>query len=135
MRFRAIVLLTASVLLELSCAGARDIANTVSEIQAVQQAVTRNVPGTIVGVKLTNGTHLNVNLVNSPLKKLPDAEKQMKAAEIAKLAFESYEYRSQIKSVRVAFVVVSTVLVIVTTNDSSDAFTFDASELTTAQSR
>lgn len=95
----------------------------------MQEAVQREVGKDIVGVTLSNGTSLNVNLVNSSLKKLPQAEKQTKAAEIAKAAYDSYADRAQLKSVRVAFVVVSTFLVVVTTNDSSDSFTFNASEL------
>jgi hypothetical protein len=128
-------MLTASLLMQMACSGVREAARSVSELPAVQQAVAQKAPGTIVGIKLTNGAYLNVNLVNSPLKKLPDAERQAKAAELAKIAYDSYAYRSQIKSVRVVFAVVSTTLIVVTTNDSSDAFTFDAAELAGNQSR
>jgi hypothetical protein len=132
MRFLGIGLL-AAILVASSCSVARNAASTIGEIKAVQEAIQPTVGKDIVGVTLMNGTSLNVNLVNSPLKKLPPTEKEAKAKEIAKVAYDSYSGRAQLKSVRVAFVVVSTFLVVVTTNDSSDTFTFDASEL--AQSR
>jgi hypothetical protein len=127
MRFVLPVLLAASTVS--SCSAAREVAKQVSELQSVQQAVQQKLGKDIVGVTLMNGNSLNVNLVNSPLKKLPQAEKQAKAAELAKAAYASYAYRSQLKSVRVTYAVVSTTLVVITTNDSTDAFTFDASEL------
>lgn len=130
MRFLPAALLVACSLLSFSCSAAREITKTAGEIQAVQQALTQKLGKDIVGVTLMNGTSLNVNLVNSPLKKLPQTEKQAKAAEIAKVAYDSYTNRSQLKSVRATFAVVSTTLVVVTTNDSTDSFTFDASELT-----
>lgn len=99
------------------------------EIKIVKLAVSQRVSNTIVGVKLTNPTHLSVNLVNSPLKKLPDAARAAKAAEIAKIAFDSYDCGRQLKSVRVSFVELATFIVLVTTNDSSDSFTFDVQEL------
>jgi len=128
MRFRVAVLTLTLALLS-SCSGLQKIADSVNEIQAVQQAVMKIVGKDIVGVTLMNGSNLNVNLVNSPFKKLPDAEKQAKAAEIAKVAYDSYSARAQLKAVRVTFAVVSTTLVVVTTNDSTDSFTFEASEL------
>lgn len=119
----------ASLLPTSSCSGVHEIAKQVTELRTVQQAVQQKVGKDIVGVTLMNGTSLNVNLVNSALKRLPMTEKQMKAAEIAKVAYDAYTYRAQVKSVRVTFAVVSTTMVVVTTNDSTDSFTFDASEL------
>lgn len=123
-RILAVAVLAASLF---SCSS--EIARMPGEVKAVQEAVTQKVGKDIVGVTLSNGTGLNVNLVNSPLKKLPLSEKEAKAKEIAKVAYDSYADRAKLKSVRVAFVVVSTFLVVVTTNDSSDSFSFDASEL------
>lgn len=134
MILRATTLFVASIFLA-ACSGVQKFAEGVNELQAVQKAVMEKVDRDIVGVTLMNGTSLNVNLVNSPLKKLPAAEKQAKAAELAKVAYDSYAGRAAIKAVRVTFAVVSTTLVVVTTNDSSDSFTFDASELAAAQSR
>jgi hypothetical protein len=128
MRFGATPLLATSLLLS-SCSAAREITKTVGEIQAVQQAVQQKLGKDIIGVTLMNGTSLNVNLVNSPLKTLPQTKKQAKAAEIARVAYDSYTNRSHLKNVRVTFAVVATTLVVVTTNDSSDTFTFDGSEL------
>ncbi len=129
MRICAAALLMASLLPTSSCSGVHEIAKQVTELRTVQQAVQQKVGKDIVGVTLMNGTSLNVNLVNSALKRLPMTEKQMKAAEIAKVAYDAYTYRAQVKSVRVTFAVVSTTMVVVTTNDSTDSFTFDASEL------
>ena len=112
-----------------SCSSLTNLSRSVPEVISLQRELTSKLPGTVVGVTLVNGSSLNVNLINSPLKALPGAEKTAKASEIAKLAYDNYADRLHLKTVRVTFVVLSTFLVIVNVNDSSDAFTFDAADL------
>jgi hypothetical protein len=128
MRPYSTALLAALTLTVSACVRNDGVGSQSPAAKAVQKILSEKTPGTIVGITLT-GSSLNVNLINSPLKKLPHEQKEVKARELALLAYTAYADRAQIKSVRVVYVVLDTALVVIATNDSSDAFTFDATEL------
>ena len=122
-------LLTALLLCS-ACDKVREIAGMVGELKEISDRVGILVGDKQVGVSLNNGKHLQVSLLNSPLKNLPPEEKRRKALEIAGLAYKSYSGRSGLETVSVVFRVEHTYLLIVHYRDSSDTFSFTPAELT-----
>ena len=93
----------AALVLLAGCEQARQVAASLGELQAVQQAVAKST-GQQVQVHLQNGRYLSVALVNSPLGSLPADQRRDRSLVIARLAYQSYASRSSLDSVTVTLV-------------------------------
>lgn len=96
-------LLTGAVGAALACQAARDVEQEFVDQLQVRRAVQARVGSSAVDVTLLNGTTLKLTLPNSPLRQLPKAQKDAKAAELAKVAYDTYGGRDSITHVAVLF--------------------------------
>lgn len=99
------------------------------ELVPVQQAVSRLVEPDIVRVDLQDGRYMRIGIINSPLRDLPVAEKQDRAVEIARRAYTSYQSKSTLEVVDVAFNIQGTRLFFLPYLDGRDSFRFQAADL------
>jgi hypothetical protein len=120
----------------LICAGCEMVrkgAETIGDLQKVQQNVSKAVGADKVTVKLVNGKSLDVGLVNTPLKELPSDQKKAKAFEVAQVAFRTYPKASNLNQLNIAFVIQRTYVGVVNYTNTTDAFSFPISELSAAK--
>lgn len=87
-----------------------------------------------VNINLVNGNSLVIGLVNTPLKDFSVDQKKTKALELAQLGYQSYPQTAKLDQVSVVFVVQRSYLGVMNYTDTSDAFSFVASDLSNAKS-
>jgi hypothetical protein len=112
-----------------SCEAVRNGANTLSELQQVQQKVVEAAGTNNVNVNLNNGKYLQIKLVNTPFKDLPAGQKSAKAREIAQAAYRGYSKASELEQVSVVFVVQQTYGGVLNYSNGTDAINFTPSDL------
>jgi hypothetical protein len=122
-------LAAAALLLLMGCDASREGVRILGELKAVRTAVAAAVGTENVRVNLHNGEHLNIALVNTPLKSLPEDQRYAKALEIARLSYRSYASRASLKGVSVTYVVHRSYFFVVNYTDATDIFHFDATDL------
>jgi len=120
-----------SVVLFTSCSGGRQMVSTLKDLQIVTMQLVAALHHDQIRVFLNNGHFLSVGVINSPWNSLPPDQKKTKALEIARVAYQAYPSRSELKSVIVTFGTHETYFGIVNYDNSTDSFAFDVSELTT----
>jgi hypothetical protein len=118
-----------------SCETIRNGANTLSELQQVQQKVVAAAGTSDVKVNLNNGKYLQISLVNTSLKGLPDGQKKAKALEIAQAAYRGYSKASALENVSVVFLVQQTYGGIINYSNGTDTLSFTPSELSKADGK
>jgi hypothetical protein len=121
----------ATLMLSASCSSVHELTGTLQDLQAVQGQLVRVLGHNEIRVLVNNGHFLSIRLVNSPLQDLPPDRKKAKALEIARLAYNGYRSRSDLKSVTVTFAVHRSYLLgFFTYYDSTDSFNFQVPNLT-----
>ena len=80
-------------------------------------------------VALDKGTHLVIDVLNSPTATLPDVQRRAKAQEIARAAYRACHRRGELASVGVAFVRVKEPGDALKLIDASTDFRFEPREL------
>ena len=105
------------------------MAASLRELQVVQVEIAKFVKAEVdsVGVRLIN-RFLIVTLINSPLRDARETEKKVKAKEIARVAYQSYQRRGDLRMVDVEFVTSRTYLGVLNTS-SVETLTFPVDEL------
>ena len=121
--------LLAAVVVLTSCSGVQKVSTAFKDIVTVQAALVRALGLNQIRVLLA-GQFLNVGIVNSPLHDLSVDEKKAKALEIARLAYNTFPSRSELKDIIVTFAVHRSYLGIFNFDDSRDSFNFDVTDLT-----
>jgi hypothetical protein len=118
----------------ISCKSIHEMQGTLQDVQRVQHGLVRQLGSIEIRVLLSNHRFLNISVVNSPWKSLPAIEKNAKALEIARLAYNSYRSRSDLDRVSVTFAVHRSYLGVFTYDNSTDSFSFETRELAAATS-
>ena len=133
-RNRVQLALTAGVVLLAltACDAARGMARSLGELQQAQAAVVKVAGTPLVQINLMNGKYLSVGIVNSPLGTLPREDRQEKALELARAAFQALPGREKLQNVRVTFVIQERRFLVVNYTEATDSFTFAPGELTAA---
>ena len=105
------------------------MAGSLRELQVVQAEVAKFVKAELdsVGVRLIN-RFLIVTLINSPLRDANETEKKVQAKELARLAYQSYQRRADLRQVDVEFVTSRTYLGVLNTS-SVEILIFPVDEL------
>jgi hypothetical protein len=101
---------------------------TIAELLAVQRAVQQRAGSSPVHVNVMNGSNLTISIVNTPFHDLPADRKKVQAHALAKVAFDAYADRAQLRRVVVVFMVQSGFLLF-HYSDGTDAHFFEAREL------
>jgi hypothetical protein len=97
----------------------------------VQSDLTRLTGQNDIRVVLNNGSLLGISVMNSPLRDLPVAQKRAKALEIARLAYNSYRSRTDLRGESVVFGFHRDYLGIFRYDNSTDIYRFEISDLST----
>jgi hypothetical protein len=113
-----------------SCSGVHEMAATLQDLQKVQRDLAKELGNNEIRVNLNNGRFLSIGVVNSPLRALPADQRNAKALELARIAYNSYPSRSALNSISVTFASHRSYLGVFTYDDYRDAFSFEASQLT-----
>ena len=118
-----------ALIMSAGCDSATRMAASLRELQVVQTEVAKFVKAEVdsVGVRLIN-RFLIVTLINSPLRDARETEKKVKAKEIARVAYQSYQRRGDLRMVDVEFVTSRTYLGVLNTS-SVETLTFPVDEL------
>jgi len=99
------------------------------DLVRVQLAVSKEVGPYATGIKIVNGSYLDVSVANSPWHDGAENEKYPEALKIARIAYRSYSARRDLRQVSVTFAVHRTYLLFINYDDSRDSYRFDVSEL------
>jgi len=132
--FRQIGLLGLPLIL-VSCGALHQVQSMLRDVQPVQRELLKagygDIRVSVVNNLSANETFLTVNVVNSPLRTLPAAQRNAEALEIARLAYKSYPSASTLRSVSVTFSIHRSYLFgMFNYDNSADGVTFEISQLT-----
>ena len=121
--------LSAFILLAAGCGDARESAGLLGDLRAVGEEVRRATGHENVTVKLTNGRHLIIGMVNSRFGALADDGRREGARSIAEAAHRTFRSKGSLETVAVCFVVHRRYLLLISFTDATDCFAFKANEL------
>jgi hypothetical protein len=100
------------------------------DLLVVQSQLVKTLGYNEIRVNLNNGHLLNIGVVNSPLNDLPADRKKGKAIEIARLAYNAYPSRSELRGVSLTFAIRRSYLLgLFNYDNSTDAFNFEVPDL------
>lgn len=101
--------------------------NLLDTQKAVVQAI--NWTGVTLNISTTSGKQtMTVDLINCPIKDLPDSEKTMKARAAAQAAYDTYPSRADLEKIQVVFEVQKDYAMVHLTN-GVDAIAFKGEDL------
>jgi hypothetical protein len=117
-----------------ACSGLGEAGRELRDAAQLRSDVAK-VAGTDVVVSIADGKRLELRLVDSPWKRLPDAEKDQRASEIAHYAFADYPESGKLESISVIFVRRGSFLSVDYLTDKNDAHEFTADALRSSHAK
>ena len=82
----------------------QDMFKGMGEMMVLQQNLAKEFSTQNVGIKITNGAHLDVTFQNSQIAKLPKFEQESKARQIALFVRDHYERWRNLSTISVVFI-------------------------------
>ena len=82
----------------------QDMFKGMGEMMVLQQKLAKEFSTQNVGIKITNGAHLDVTFQNSQIAKLPKFEQESKARQIALFVRDNYERWRNLSTISVVFI-------------------------------
>ena len=134
-QFRQVLFVVATALALAACQRVRDTADTLRQLQQIQQQVSERVGTHDVAVNLNIGRFLSIGITNSPWEGLPTSEKRQKALEIARLAHAGVGSESRVEVVTVGFAVRRTYFAFINYSRTTDVYQFGLDDLVTGPSK
>lgn len=92
-----------AAVLSTACGGLHEAKEAYADLLVVRRAVQPRVGSSAVEARIANGTTLTVTIVNSPMRLLPSEQKQAKARELARVAYDAYADRARLGGVQIVF--------------------------------
>ena len=102
--FTVVLTTTVLSLVIFSFVACQDMFKGMGEMMVLQQKLAKEFSTQNVGIKITNGAHLDVTFQNSQIAKLPKFEQESKARQIALFVRDHYERWRNLSTISVVFI-------------------------------
>ena len=102
--FTVVLTTTVLSLVIFSFVACQDMFKGMGEMMVLRQKLAKEFSTQNVGIKITNGAHLDVTFQNSQIAKLPKFEQESKARQIALFVRDNYERWRNLSTISVVFI-------------------------------
>ena len=102
--FTVVLTTTVLSLVIFSFVACQDMFKGMGEMMVLRQKLAKEFSTQNVGIKITNGAHLDVTFQNSQIAKLPKFEQESKARQIALFVRDNYEPWRNLSTISVVFI-------------------------------